>query len=348
MWNTDVPVFESIINFKYQNPHIMNSKGTKILLGLLALAFGLLALFFGVKYKQALSENVVHIEEKQEISTEYDELNAEFDELNIEFEALKAKNEELDGALSAKIQEAQDVRDEVSRLLKDKNATQAELNRARKLIASLRQENSNLMASVKSLTEENTGLKTENRSLTTTINVVSREKTELEEEKTQLVEQTETLTQEKEELQAANEELTPKAEYGSVINIGNLFAEGVKYKNSGKERTTRSSKRVEKIKVCFNVNKNPVVKPGQQEYLVRIISPEGVALHEEDRGSGIFTNAEGGEQMKYTTRTYVNYENEPKNVCLYWTQNLPFEEGIYTAEIYHHGFNVGTQQFELR
>jgi len=156
------------------------------------------------------------------------------------------------------------------------------------------------------------------------------------------------LPSENTEVTAERDELAPKADYGTVIKINSIFAEGVKYNKSGKERETRNYKKIDKIKVCFNLEANPVADAGEKEYLVRIIDPLGVAVYEEQRGSGIFMEKASTSEMKYTTKTYVNYENEPKSVCLYWTQNTPFQKGTYTAEIYNSGYIVGTQSFELK
>ncbi|MBX2844997.1 MAG: hypothetical protein KTR13_02200 [Saprospiraceae bacterium] len=319
----------------------MSNNASKVFLGILALIFGALALFFGVKYGQVQKQNTVVIEEKKEVNKEYNTLTAEFETLKQEFEALEIKNEELNGQLSAKLKASQSSKNEVARLLKKEKLTQQELDRARTLIEQLKQEKNNLLTNVQMLTKENQVLKFSNDSLTQKVTLVVEEKTQLEADTAVLIAQ-------KNEITAERDELAPKAEYGQVVRVNSILAEGVRYKNSGKEVDTKNYKRVEKVKVCFNLEANPIADAGDKEYMVRIIDPQGVAVYEEQRGSGVFTGKDTGEEMKYTTRTYVNYENEPKSVCLYWSQNTPFQKGMYTAEIYNKGYKVGAQQFELK
>jgi len=325
----------------------MKNDVSKIFLGILATVFGIMALFFGVQYTKMKNQSDSYLEQKTEVTNEYDELTAEFDELSQEFELIKASSLELDTELQAKIDEVETTKNEVSRLLRKDKLTRSELNKARKMLTELRSEKDNLVATIEVLNQENLALKYEKQELSKTLSVVNTERVAITAERDSVITVTETLTTEKSELEDNVKELAPKAEYGSVIHVNGMLTEGVRYKNSGKEVDTRNANKVEKIKVCFNLEENPVAEAGDQEYLVRILSPEGVTIFEEARGSGPFTG-NNGEGMKYTTKTYVNYENKPKSVCLYWAQNVPFQEGLYTAEVYHHGFKVATQQFELR
>jgi len=326
----------------------MKNDASKIFLGILATVFGLMALFFGINYNKMKNLSDDYLVEKTEINEEYDILTAEFDELTAEFETIKAKSVDLDGQLNTKLEELEASKSEISRILRKERLSRSELEKARAMINSLKTEKDELLVTVQTLNQENQTLKYEKQELTSTLAVVNTQRVEVIAQRDSVAQVAETLSVEKDELQAEKEELEPIADYGGVIHVSNMYAEGVKYKNSGKEKTTTNYKQVEKLKVCFNLDANPVAEAGEQEYLVRILSPEGVAVFEEQRGSGTFESPETGEGMKYTTKTYVNYENEPKSVCLYWTQNNPFQKGIYSAEVYHKGYKVGSQQFELK
>jgi hypothetical protein len=81
---------------------------------------------------------------------------------------------------------------------------------------------------------------------------------------------------------------------------------------------------------------------------IRIINPQGVPLAIQDRGSGVFTTVESGQESQYTTVANVDYKQQRDNVCVNWSQGTPFESGKYVAEIYQDGYLVGKKECELR
>jgi hypothetical protein len=112
---------------------------------------------------------------------------------------------------------------------------------------------------------------------------------------------------------------------------------------------TKSAKKVESIKVCFDIDENKVSEPGSKIFLLRIVSPEGVTLAVQSQGSGVFELADSGEKSQYTTKQEINYEQKKKNVCMYWEGAAGgFGKGTYTIEIYQDGYNTGTTTMELK
>ncbi len=214
------------------------------------------------------------------------------------------------------------------------------LKEARARIAELTQENEELQATIDVLIADNEALMAENASLTTDLLAANALNDALTEENAEI-------TLELGEVTAERDELIPIANYGQVIRLNEVEAEAVRTKRNGKERASKG-KKAEKIKLCFMMEENPVAELGEQGYLIRIVTPEGATLFEESNGSGVFVSLEdNGGEMKYTSKAVVDFQNEASNVCWYWDPSTGFQNGQYIAEIYHRGYKVGTETFQL-
>lgn len=318
----------------------MKDVSKMVLLGLVIL-FGLLSAFFGYKYFQMEKVSEVYLEEKDQIKTDYDDLVAEFEVLENELNMMETSNQELHAEIESQKEELENVRT----LLNQEKVGRAELNKARAMIEQLKSEKNDLLAQIDALSEENTALKTENRNFSITLDSVSTQKAQLEEQNVVLASERDSITTTLEEERVEN---APKLAFAQVVPVKNIYAEGVKYKNSGREKTTSNYKRIDKLAVTFTVDENPVAEPGEKEYLLRIINPDGTIVYDTQRGSGTFTSAVENEGMKYTAKTYVDYDQEEKQVSLFWRQDLPYQKGNYLVEVYQQGFKVGEGAFELK
>jgi len=282
----------------------MKTNKYRLLSVFLILAFGLVALFYGVQYTQLKKQADTYIEEKNEVNLQYDNLNDEFKSLSIEFKELEDSNLVLNGDLETRRQNLLTQKSEVSRLLRKERLTRTELDQARAMIAELRDDKEALLIQLKDLGDQNLALVTENQNYSKTLTVVYKEKEELELKQDSLVQKTSQLTTAKKELETKVAENAPKVEFSQVVPVKSISVSGVKYKNSGKEKETANNSKVDKIKINFTVDENPVVKTGLNEYIVRIISPDGLVIYDRERGSGEFTS-NNGEGMKYTTKTDI-------------------------------------------
>ena len=324
----------------------MKSNVERIVAGILIFTFGALALFFGLKYSEVKKEANTVSTEKLQVTQQYNELNSEFETLKLEFDEIENSKYELTGELETKRQELIEQKDEVSRLLRKDRLSRTELNRARTMIDELKNEKNALLTQLKDLGEENLALKVENDNYSKTLTSVYQEKETLVARQDSLVEETNQLVVAKQELEEKQQEDAPKVEFAQVVPVRAINAGGVRYKNSGKERETDNNTRVDKLKINFTVEKNPVAEIGAKEYVVRVIGPDGLVIYDRERGSGEFTS-NAGEGMKYTTSTNVDYDGNEKNVSLFWRQDSEYQEGVYTVQVFNRGFEVGSSTFEL-
>lgn len=336
----------------YYNNTNENNNSNKIYyliaIGALLLINGIL-LFNNFSMRKANKETVTTLE------SEKAQLQSEYDTTVQEFEALKLEKVASDSTLSQIQVELENKKSEIQKLLSKGNATKGDLSAARAMIENLKsslqgyeQQISQLKYANQQLTGENTNLKGDVASKTQTITQQKDSIGRLSTEKASLTAEKENLSRQREELATQKEILTNKVNRASVMIASNITATGVKTRKSGKEITTDNNKRVQKLKICFDILPNAVAQPGNKEIMLRMINPKGEILAIQTLGSGVFTNAQTGEDMQYTKKEIFSFSNQKDNHCMYWEQNNPFDEGVYIAEVYHDGYLIGTNNIELK
>lgn len=290
--------------------------------------------------------------EKQDIevtmTSEKESLQVELNDLMDELNTFKEANIELDSSLqSIRIQIDEQTR-EIENLLGKNRSSRQELSQARTLLETLRTNLGNYKGELEQLKLANQRLNSENRSLQE--NVVAKDETiqnqsdsisQLQVEQAMLSTQRSILNEEK-------ELLASKVNRASILQTSSLEITGVKYKGSGKEVLVNNAKRVEKLKVCFDVMPNPIAQPGDKEIILRILSPSGESIYNQAAGSGIADNMEDGSSMKYTLKGAIDYNGKRDNYCMFWEQNSPLSGGNYTAELYHEGYLIGRNSVNLK
>lgn len=322
----------------------MNGNKSSLVLGILALLFGIGAIYFGYKYSNEKKAAAAYIEEQAAINNQFETLTADFEQLNIEFDEVKAENIELNETLQSKIAELDAQKEKAARLIRSGGSSK--LKEAKQLIAQLQSERTDLLQTIETLRAEKRALEEKNALLAADLSEEQAKNAALTADKEQLTKEKVQLTKERDEVTAERDHLKPIANYGQVIQINSVEANAVRVKKNGKEKRAKS-KGADKLKVCFDLENNPVAEEGQQNYLIRILTPEGTAVYEEQNGSGVFNSLEDGKEIKYTAEANVTYNNKEKSVCWYWAQTNGYAKGIYTAEVYHRGYKVGTEQFQL-
>ena len=191
------------------------------------------------------------------------------------------------------------------------------------------------------LTNKNSELTDENQNLSTTLESEKLTNQELSTAKAALV-------SEKEELTQTNENLSRKVNIASVIKVESLEVTGLKIKKSGKAVKKKYAKNIDQLKICFNTTANNVVDPGLEQFIIRIVNPLGETLAVEELGSGVFTNSQNGDQIRYTQIKEEEYNQDANTLCTSWAPNQPFQKGEYTVEVFNKGYLAGTNTFRLK
>jgi len=294
------------------------SGNKNILIGILA-AF-LLGTWGYLLYDKNKTGEKLQQTEQQSMSymSARDSLKQMYDDVTIRLDSLTGSNNNLQGQLSERQTDIAKLKNQINSILKNKNATDADLKKAKSLIADLN-------GKIDGLEAEVTRLSGENQQLTA-------DKTQLTSEKQTLEQNLATTTSEKQELQST-------VDVGSTFSASNIQITPIKEKKNGKEKVTTSYKRVDKLVISFDVE-NRIAKSGSADLYVIVTAPDGKVVTDPSIGSGSLTTRTDGDKS-FTQKVPLEYEQGTrKNIQVPLRQN-DFEKGDYKIEVYHNGFKIG-------
>lgn len=150
--------------------------------------------------------------------------------------------------------------------------------------------------------------------------------------------------QEKETLQGENNRLSDKVEAGSFLKAHNTKIQAFQVKGSKVKEITKA-KKITKLKISFSVAENRVADPGDKEFILRLIGPDGATMSTENN---MFKPKGSDKEEKYTIKKMINFQNKDLPVSYEWTQTTNFQPGPYKVEIYYDNQITGTASIELR
>lgn len=312
MANTNYPTTESPRNNPPRNNNTKN-----ILIGVLAA--GLLGTWGYFLYDKNQSDEKIQVTQAQANTSmsSRDSVQLLYNDALTRLDSLTGNNNNLQGQLGERQSEITKMKNEINSILRKRNATQAELNRAKSLIAELNGKIENLEVEVARLTGENQQLASNNTQLTA--------------EKTVLETNLQTTTAEKDELAST-------VDVASTFSASNIAIKPVNEKKNGKEKETTTAKRVDKLVVSFDVE-NRVARSGPADLYVIVTGPNGQVVSDASMGSGTLTTRTDGDRQ-FTYKSTLNYEQGTrKSVQIPLRQN-DFQTGNYKIEIYQNGFKI--------
>jgi regulatory protein YycI of two-component signal transduction system YycFG len=263
--------------------------------------------------------------QKTELQHQFRDLSDTLNMRNTEVEQFMGKNAELDRAIAEKQEQMDAQKKEIQRLFAKNKMTQAELSKAKDLIAQYQASITDMTARVDQLTKENAELMASNQQLTT----------DLTTERSTTSQLTET-----------NKGLSKKVEAGSLFQIARVEVDAVKTKGNGKEVEVRKAKAAQNLRIKFETGENRVLDPGTVPLYVRIINPKGETIAVADQGSGTIPAAETAEPIQYTKKADIDYNQTNKTVVVYWGKNIQ-QPGTYKVEVIQNGHVVGNGSVEL-
>lgn len=255
------------------------------------------------------------------------QLQGEFDEARKKMDELNGQNLNLQGQLAEKNSEIEKKKQEIASILSKKNATAAELSRAKHMIAELNTQIQDYIAQIDQLKQENQTLTTANTQLTT-------ERDNLQTEKQHIAE---TLT--------ATETAKKNVEdVASTLHASNITIAAINVKGGGKEVSTSTAKRADLMRIAFDIDENRIAPSGSKEVYVVVTAPDGTPI---TNGETFTTRDEG--DKKFTSKVNVNYEQGKRiPVSFDWKQGAKYQTGEYKIEIYHNGFKIGEGRKALK
>lgn len=259
------------------------------------------------------------------ITNEKSEVQSSFDASLARLDSMATVTTGLQNQLSEKNTEIASAKEQIRKILNNKNATASELAHAKKLISGLNDKISGMETEIARLTQENQ-----------TLNV----------EKTALTADKEKLTTDLVTTTTQNKELEKKVDIASTLNASNIVITPVNIKNNGREKVSTKAKKVDKLVVSFDVA-NRIIQDGQTDVYVVVVGPDGQPVTTNNT-SGLFTTREDGDKT-YTAKVPVDLEtSKTKNVNFTFAPSTSFQTGAYKIMIYQNGFLIGQGSKELR
>jgi len=299
-------------------PQQKNRAGKNLLIGLLAA--GLLGTWGYVLWNNNKSDEV-HQKDTASINTLETERNSVkemYDQAVYRLDSITGANNNLQGEKTSLQKDIESRKSEIRKILSDKNASQAQLATARKMISDLNDKIGALEAEVTRLTGENQVLTANNTQLTT--------------EKTVLEQNLQTSSMEK-------EELATTVDVGSTFSASNIQITPINEKKNGKEKVTSTAKRVDKIVVSFDVE-NRIAKSGPADMYIMVTAPDGKVISDASNGGGNLTTRTDGDKA-FTAKVPVEYTQGTRKPVQFPIRQADFQRGDYKIEIYHNGFKIG-------
>jgi hypothetical protein len=300
------------------------SKGTIIVL--LAIAFaGTLgyAIISSNQHTTAIEQNNTQV---VKVSDEKSTLQKSFDESLVRLDSMAGVSHAMNNHLVAENVQIAKKKAEIRRILNDKNASAAELAKAREMITQLNDRISTMEQDVARL---------------------SQDKQQLTHDKVALVQDTTTLDSSLQVTTVAQQNLEKKVDIASTLNASNIAIIPVDVKHNGKEKITSTAKHVNKLLIKFDVS-NLIAQSGLTDVYVCIIGPDGKSINAPEAGSGTFTTRDEGDKS-FTAKVPVDFQMaQKKNVEFAFTPGSNFQQGSYTIQIYQNGFKIGEGTRELK
>ena len=287
-----------------------------------ALVVGLLGTWGYIIYDKNQTKETIDQKETMiaTTSTQRDQLQKELEDAAMRYDVLKTSNSKKDSSITVKDREIDEKKARIQQLLNKSNATQAELAEAKRLISSLNGDIDGYKEQVAVLQEQKTRLISEKAMV-----VSQRDRVQRNYDSSTLV------IKEKENL----------IDVGSSLHASNFSIVGINERNNGKEKTTTTAKKVDKLRISFDLDENMLSESGTKEIYVCITAPDGTPVAVQAMGSGTFSTRQGSEKP-YTQKLDVNYtQNKRQTVSFDWKQGSNFTTGNYKIEVYNNGFKVG-------
>lgn len=246
-------------------------------------------------------------------------VEADYNAALVRLDDLVSQNSEMESELNNRDGEIQKLRNQIDAIIKNKNATAAELGKAKRLISTLNNR-------VETYEERIAALESDNQRLDKEKNILQEERDEIDAEREQL------------------------AKLGSILHVSNIRMMPIDLRRGGKKvKETERANRVDVLRIKFDIDENRIRQTSVTEFYLRITGPRGGVLSNAAYGSGV-TTLDNGETVNYTLSKLIEvpYNTEVNDVVVDWNQDRDYESGDYRIEIYQGGFKVGSGNVSLR
>ena len=254
-------------------------------------------------------------------STQRDLLQRELEDATMRYDMIKTSSARMehskDSVIFKRDRDITQKKLRIQQLLSKVGATEAELKEAASLIRSLK--------------GDIEGFKTQ-------IETLQGEKLVLKQEKELVTQQRDKVIRDFDSANAVIKVKDALLDVGATLHASNFSIRGINEK-SGKETST--AKRVDKLRISFDIDENRIAESGQKDIYVCITDPNGNPISAPELGSGKFSTRDGIEKI-FTQKIDFQYtQGQRQTLSFDWKQNTNFTTGEYKIEIYNNGFKIG-------
>jgi hypothetical protein len=249
-------------------------------------------------------------------------LQKELDSVIVEHNKIKTEYGTLSNSLKAKDSVIQANAVEIKKLLD----TQWEYNKVRKKLAMLQKVAQGYVHQMDSLYTVNRELQAENEKISQDYkNEQSKNKT----------------------LVKDKEDLSEKMNQAAVLKAYGVNVIPMKLKGGQKEEPTEKASRTDRLKICFTIAENPLIKSAKKILYVRITRPDNVVVQK----TRYDTFTYNGQSVPYSLREDIDFKGQAQNICVVWTKkdtDKSAMKGKYAVTIISEDKEIGTGSFELK
>jgi hypothetical protein len=299
---------ETSTNTYQKQPEKKPSTALVVLVILLAIA----VIILGYKYFTKSSQLGQTTEEKAILEDVKSDLEKQLRDMIVEYDSLKTNNDSVNNLLVKE-------QDKIKNLLRMQASDAEKIRKYQGELETLRKVMRSYIVQIDSLNTRNRELTAENIQVKEQLTAAESQNVELSKEK---------------------EILNTQVQLAKVLSAKNISAQPL---NKSDKANSKVSK-VAKIKVCFTVRENAVAESGTKEVYLRIIRPDEVVL---PAGSGD-TFEFNGEQVIYSAKRQLEYENKDIDMCIFWDKNADLIAGNYTVILYAENYEIGSATFALK
>jgi hypothetical protein len=306
----------------------------KVLVAILAVAVGLLGYMLNDAKTKNKDQNQIINQKVEELASARVRLDSVGSQLDAKIAQIKVFGGNVESLEAAKKQlEADKVQlKKVSSFSKQKYdikiadfvillaAKDAELVQLKRENTTLVAKNKDLFSQNSTLTSENMSLKTDKQGLADSVDNAYRR----------------------------NRELTAKVTRASALQAQFVQVIALSDKNKERDGGVYRASKVDKIKVIFQIQPNPIAKQDIKTIFMRVFDPDGAMLYDSAVGSGNFDLF--GKESTYTTKKDIQFQNNGQGVEIIYGRGtvIQYREGHYKIELYAEGFKIGDGSFDIK
>ena len=252
-----------------------------------------------------------------ELNIEKLELTNEYQDLALDYDSLQTNNDTINIMLEHERERIAQLIDEIKTV---KATNSSKIREFKKELSTLRKVLKNYIYQIDSLNRRNEELSLENKKYRKQYSNIKSSMKDLEKQK---------------------ENLEEKVDIASKLELGKIEARGL----TGKNRETKKSSKVSKIRLCFTILKNITAPVGEEEVYIRIQRPDKSLLLHSLEDKFMFEDSE----INFSSKRTIEYEGKDLDVCIYYKADEgELMSGDYLADIFIGGRHVGTTSFEFK